>query len=197
MTTFANSTSRNLLRRFLYRYPQASYIYIYMCVCVCVCIYLLNHSPTGKSCRSEMIDHTPILVRDHQLTLMCENHNELLFTPLEFFTSGLAGGFHWSLSDSKSAQVSRTLLSILVVLSEAVIWIVSTRPPTSKSSRSFNNPLVIVPKAQITIGTIVTFMFHSFFNSLARLRHLSFFSRSFRIILWSANVGVRNSKRRE
>ena len=76
--------------------------------------------------------------------------------------------FHWSLSDSKSPQVSRTRLSILAVLSNAVVWIVSTRPPTSKSSRPFNNPLVIVPKALITTGTIVTFMIHSFFNSLAR-----------------------------
>ena len=94
--------------------------------------------------------------------------------------------FHWSLSDSKSPQVSRTRLSILAVLSNAVVWIVSTRPPTSKSSRPFNNPLVIVPNIPITIGTIVTFMFHSFFNSLARSRYLSFFSLSFRFILWSA-----------
>ena len=71
--------------------------------------------------------------------------------------------FHWSLSDSKSPQVSRTRLRILAVLSSAVVWIVSTRPPTSKSSRPFNNPLVIVPNAPITIGTIVTFMSHSFF----------------------------------
>ena len=97
-------------------------------------------------------------------------------------------GFHWSLSDSKSPQVSRTLLSILAVLSNAVIWIVSTRPPNSKSSRSFNNPLVIVPKAPITIGTIVTFMFHSFFNSRARSMYSSFFSHSFSFILWSAGT---------
>ena len=70
--------------------------------------------------------------------------------------------FHWSLSDSKSPQVSRTRLSILAVLSIAVVWIVSTRPPTSKSSRPFNNPLVTVPNAPSTIGTIVTFMFYSF-----------------------------------
>ena len=50
---------------------------------------------------------------------------------------------------------------------------VSTWPPTCKSSRPFNNPLVTVPKAPITIGIIVTFMFHSFFNSLARSRYLS------------------------
>ena len=70
--------------------------------------------------------------------------------------------FHWSLSDSKSPQVSRTRLGILAVLSYAVVWIVSTRPPTSKSSRPFNNSLVIVPNTPVTIGTIVTFMFHSF-----------------------------------
>ena len=96
--------------------------------------------------------------------------------------------FHWSLSDSKSPQVSRTRLRILAVLSNAVVWIASTRPPISKSSRPFNNPSVIVPKAPITIGTIVTFIFHSFFNSLARSRYLSFFSLSFRFILWSAGT---------
>ena len=96
--------------------------------------------------------------------------------------------FHWSLSDSKSPQVSRTHLSILAVLSNAVVWIVSTRPLTSKSSRPFNNPLVTVPNAPITSGTIVTFMFHSFFNYLARSRYLSFFSLSFRFILWSAGT---------
>ena len=96
--------------------------------------------------------------------------------------------FHWSLSDSKSPQVSRTRLSILAVLSNAVVWIVSTRPPTSKSSRPFNNLLVTVPNAPITISTIVTFMFHIFFNSLTRSRYLSFFSLSFRFILWSAGT---------
>ena len=96
--------------------------------------------------------------------------------------------FHWSLSDSKSPQVSTTRLRNLAVLSNAVIWIVSTRPQTSKSSRPFNNPIVIVLKASITIGTIVTFMFHSFVNSLARSKYLSFFSHSFRFILWSAGT---------
>ena len=96
--------------------------------------------------------------------------------------------FHWSLSDRKSPQISRTRLRILAVLNNAVVLKVSTRPPTSKSSRPFNNPLVIVPKAPIKIGTIVTFMFHSFFNSVARLRYLSFFSLSYRFILWSART---------
>ena len=67
--------------------------------------------------------------------------------------------FPWILSDSKSPQVSETLLSILVVLNNAV----STRPPTSKSSSPFSNPLVTVPNAPITIDIIVICMFHSFF----------------------------------
>ena len=90
--------------------------------------------------------------------------------------------FHWRLSDSKCPQVSRTLFN------SAVVWMVSTRPPTSKSSRPFNNPLVTVPKASITISIIVTFMFHSFFNPLARSRYLSLFSHSFNFILWSAGI---------
>ena len=77
--------------------------------------------------------------------------------------------FHWSLNDSKSPQVSRTRLRILVVLSNAVIWIVSTRPPTSKYFRPFNNLLVTVPKAPITI---VTFMFHSFFQFSSKVEVL-------------------------
>ena len=96
--------------------------------------------------------------------------------------------FLWSLSDSKSPHVSRTRLRILAVLSNVVIWIVSTRSPTSKSYWPFNNPFVIVPKAPITIGTTVTFMFHSFFNSLARSRYLSFLSHSCRFILWTART---------
>ena len=84
--------------------------------------------------------------------------------------------FRGRLSDSKSSQVSRTLLSILAVFNNAVVWMVSTRPPTAKSSRPFNNPLVTVPKAPITIGMIVTFIFYSFFSYLARSRYLSLFS---------------------
>ena len=111
----------------------------------------------------------------------------LLLLLLSFLHQRSLMVFHWSLSDNKSPQV-RTRLTILTVHSNALVWIVSTRPPISKSSRPFNNPLVIVPKAPITIGTIVIFMFHSFLNSLARSRYLSFFSLSFRFILWSAGT---------
>ena len=96
--------------------------------------------------------------------------------------------FHLSLSDNKSPQVSRTLLSILAVLNNAVVLMVSTLLPTSKSSSPFNNPLVTVPNAPITIGIIITFMFHCFFNSLARSSYLSFFTPYFSFILWSAET---------
>ena len=72
--------------------------------------------------------------------------------------------FHWGLRGSESPQVPRTLLNILAVLNNAVVSMVSTRPPTYKSSSLFCNPLVTVPNAPITIGIIVTCMFHSFFS---------------------------------
>ena len=81
--------------------------------------------------------------------------------------------FHWSLSDSKSPKASRTLLSILSVLSNAVVWIVCTRPSTSKSSCPFNNPLVIVSKGPITTDIIVTIMFHSFFQFPSKVEVLN------------------------
>ena len=82
--------------------------------------------------------------------------------------------FHWSLSDSKSPQVSRTLLSILAGINNAVVWMVPTRLPTSKSSSPFNTHLLTVPKAPITIGIIVTFLFHSFFQFPCKVEVLVF-----------------------
>ena len=36
--------------------------------------------------------------------------------------------FHWSLCDSESPKISRTLLSILTDLNNDVVWVVSIRP---------------------------------------------------------------------
>ena len=69
---------------------------------------------------------------------------------------------HWSLSDSKSPQVSKTLFSILADLNNAVVWTVSSCPLISKFSSPFTNPLGIVPSVRITIGITVTFMSHIF-----------------------------------
>ena len=108
-----------------------------------------------------------------------------MYSLREFFTSVLVDGlsleFAWQ-------QVSRNFLCNLAVLNNVVVCIVSTRPLISNSSCPFNNHLVTVPKAIITIGIIVTFMFHSFFNSLARSCYLSFFSLSFHFTLWSVGI---------
>ena len=87
---------------------------------------------------------------------------------------------HWSLSDSKSLKVSRSLLSILTDLNNTVVWMVSTCPLISKSSGTFTNHLEIVPNAPVTIGITVTFMFHSFLVLWQGL-HIYF---SFRFLLF-------------
>ena len=102
--------------------------------------------------------------------------------------------FHIALADGLALewqQVSSSLQDssqYFAVLNNVVVWMVSTCPPTSKSSSPFSNSLVTVPNAPITIGMIVTCMFHCFFNSLARSRYLSFYSHSFSFILWSAKT---------
>ena len=93
--------------------------------------------------------------------------------------------FHWSLFDSKSSQVCRTLLNILAGLNNEVVWMVSTRPLIYQSSTPFNNLSVTVSRTPITISINVILMFHSFFNSQARSRYLYLFSLSFHFTLWS------------
>ena len=96
--------------------------------------------------------------------------------------------FHSCLSDTKFSQVSKTLHSILADRNNALYWIVSPRPLISKSSSPCTNPLVTVSRALIITGITVTFVFHSFFSSLARSMYLSLFSLSFSFNLWSAGT---------
>ena len=107
----------------------------------------------------------------------------------EFFT---LMAYHWRFSESKSHQVSRTLLSILVDLNNAVVWMFSTCSHISKSSSLFTKPLGIVLRASITIGITVTFMSRSFFSSLANSRYLSLFLLSFYFTAWSAGTAKSN-----
>ena len=63
------------------------------------------------------------------------------------------------------------LFSVLrTVLNNAVVWMVSTRPPTPKSSRPFNNPLATVPKAPITLLVLLysSRVFHIRFPQFSR-----------------------------
>ena len=92
----------------------------------------------------------------------------------------------WRLSDSKSPQVSRALLSILADFNNGVVWVLSISPLISESSSPCSNPLVNVPRATTTISITVTFNPHIFFNSQARSWYLSFFSIYLIFTLWSA-----------
>ena len=93
------------------------------------------------------------------------NHIQIIMLlPETFSHQFLLMVFHWSLIDCKSFQVSKTLLRILADLDNAVVWMISICPPTSNSFSPFINSLVSVPRAPITIGINVTFMFHSFFQ---------------------------------
>ena len=69
----------------------------------------------------------------------------LLFSSFETFShQHQLMVFHWSLRDNKTPKVSKTLLSILADLNNAVVWMVTTRALISNSSRPFTNPLVTV-----------------------------------------------------
>ena len=87
----------------------------------------------------------------------------IIYSEFFFFTSALADGVSL---ESERPHVSRTLLSILADFSDTVVCIVSPRPLISKSSRSFTNPLVIVPWEQPSLSCI--------FNFPARSRYLFF-----------------------
>ena len=101
------------------------------------------------------------LYRVHQLQLGSHSLS-LLFTPFQVFHHKHEPMVsHWSLSDSKFPQVSRTLPNILADFNKAGV---STCPLISLSSNPCIYPLVTVPSAPITIGFTFTFMFHSFFN---------------------------------
>ena len=69
--------------------------------------------------------------------------------------------FQWILSD-KSPHVSRTLLSALADLSNAVVWMVLAFPPIFDTSCPLTMPLGTIPTTSIIIGMTVTFMFHNF-----------------------------------
>ena len=86
--------------------------------------------------------------------------------------------FHWSLYDSKSSLVCRTLPSILADLNNDVIWMFSIRPPMSKSSSFLSKPLETVPCTPIIIdipGTLMSTDFLVLWQSLSTYLFFAFF----------------------
>ena len=106
-------------------------------------------------------------------------NSDWYFTPCEFCTPVLTVDFYWSLSESNSFQVYRTLLSILADLNSTVVWMGSILPLISSSASLFFRALGSIPRAPTIIGIIITFVFPNIFNSLVRCICLSFHFLSF------------------
>ena len=64
----------------------------------------------------------------------------IIIYSLEFSHQRKLMVFHWRLSDSKSPQVSRTLLSILAVFNNAVVW----WSPLGRQPPNLLGPLIIL-----------------------------------------------------
>ena len=82
--------------------------------------------------------------------------------------------FYWSLGDDKSRLVFKPFTSILADYNCTVVWVVLILPRISSSPSLFSRTIGTVPVVSPTIGTTVTFIFHSFFSSLTRSKYLSF-----------------------
>ena len=83
----------------------------------------------------------------------------LLFHALSFLCTSVSWWNFIGLSvQIKSVLVSRTFLSILADLNNAVIWRVLIRPSIFNSSSPLSNPFGIVPSASITIDITIIFL---------------------------------------
>ena len=84
-------------------------------------------------------------------------------------TLALADGFSLEFVSNKSSQVSKTLLSILADLNNAVVWMVSTRPVISKFSILVIILWWLYHENLLQLVLLSLSYFTAFFNSLARL----------------------------
>ena len=91
-----------------------------------------------------------ICIRNSHLNNNCLLRIIINFTLRKFFYISVGWWFFTGVWDSKVPRVSRTFLSILADLNNAIVWTVSTGPIVSKSSSPCTNPLVTVPRAPIT-----------------------------------------------
>ena len=91
---------------------------------------------------------------------------------------------HWILSDTKSPQISKTLLSILNI---AVVIIISIISPISNSYSRLFRSLWMVLRAPLTTD-IISHLFQSFLYSLTRSKYISFLTRSLIFSLWSTGT---------
>ena len=83
------------------------------------------------------------IIMFYSFLVLCYYYYYYYHLPFESFShQSLVMVSNCSFSESKFPQVSRTLLSTVADLNNAVVWMVSTCPQISKSSSPFTNPLV-------------------------------------------------------
>ena len=98
--------------------------------------------------------------------------------------------FYLSLSDSKSSQVSRTLLNILVDFIWAVVWMLSTLPiiPILSCFFFLSKFLGYYSEGSINDWYHRHLYISQIFCFLARSKYFFRFSPSFTFVLWSAGT---------
>ena len=93
--------------------------------------------------------------------------------------------FYWSLCDGKWPHVPRSLLNNLADLNNAVVWMVSVRPPISSFSSFLTQLFENVSNAPITISINTTLIIHKLFSFLFIY---FFFFFHFYSIIWSEDT---------
>ena len=126
----------------------------------------------------------PSFVLKSFLFLLRYSFLTILFYSLESFHISIS----WWSSTGVWVTASPLKYPGLFSVYNPVVRMVSTFPLISKSFSAFTKPLRIVSSVLITIGITVTFVFQSFFYSLARSRYLSLFSLSFNFTMWSVKT---------
>ena len=101
---------------------------------------------------------------------------------------------HWSITGNwVTASLLRSLglFSVFRLFSIAEAWMVSTRPPTSKSSSPFNNPLVSVLKAPRLVQlspSCSTFFFQFPCKVEVLILLFTFFFLFYSVVSWDSKV---------
>ena len=103
-----------------------------------------------------------------------------------FFATLLTGGFHWSLNNSKSPQLSKTISCILASFGNAVVWTVLFLLQITGSPSTFLRFFEIVPEVQLWLVSLSTSCYKIF--SPLRQGPGIFPVFFFLYILWSAGT---------
>ena len=112
---------------------------VFCCCCCCCCCSSSSSSSSSSSYYYYYYCFLRVFSHKRQLMIFHGSLSDIIIIILlrVFYTSFS----RWILSESKSPQVPRSLLTVLADLNKAVVWMVSsTRPLIFKSSGPCINP---------------------------------------------------------